>query len=184
MSSRQRTRSLLAWTQVLILSYLGFEISSPLQKLDTPELYDAYILRRTVSTAAVAFLVTCNDRATDPLESDIAAALGELKPRVLPTKAIPWTAFRHLGSGDGRDSAKYLSDVRDYSFSNAFAAFGIPKITRDGTVLLRVQPENETDSYVPQSLAIVEPSTLESSWSANAIICACHIGYSGWSRKI
>ena len=123
----------------------GIEVSASYKTINTASLYDIYFGYSTTLTAAEVFLVTCDYGNTDPLESSPGSAGfdGGLKPRLLPIKAIPWVAFRHLGGREGRESAKHMSDVWDYAFKNAFNAFRSPQVMADGLVLLPVQADYE-----------------------------------------
>ena len=118
------TRSLLAWSVSVVLSQLGFQVAASDTVVDSSTQFSEYLSRCRSSQTAQVVLVMATDLPTDPMEANIRSwdlrseselSFDSMKPRIIPIRAIPWIAFRHVSGNCSHDSI-VLADVWDYTF--------------------------------------------------------------------
>jgi len=133
------TRSLRVWTVASILELLGFELSTRGQVALSA--YDYRLLRNAAlrpQEFASVFLVTSQIGQTDLMEVFGVKSVGYsgLRPQLMPVRAIPWSAFRHLSGSDRQVNTQYLADIWQYAFNSAresvhppgFNSLGFPRM--------------------------------------------------------
>jgi hypothetical protein len=120
------TRSLRVWTVTAAMHMLGFEVSVSTRAVNSYAEYDSVASNTHLVDSAFAniVLVTGNYGETDQMQqfNHRAAGYAGLRPKIIPVRGIPWSAFRHLSGSSSKVNTQYLVDVWSYSFTEAKAS--------------------------------------------------------------
>ena len=121
------TRSLRAWTTSTIMAKLGFDVHAALAVVRTVEEYSAMINSQyEFDQSPDVFLVLAMTGKTDPIQLiESPTSWGNaVRPQIIPVRAIPSLAFKHLRGAHGKVNTQYLVDVWNYSFACGRKCFG------------------------------------------------------------
>jgi hypothetical protein len=116
------TRSLRVWNVATAMQFLGFELSPIGQTISSQSAYDRFRDDPPASqNFATVFLVTSQCGETDPMQAFGVKPVGYagLRPQIMPTRAIPWSAFRHLAASDRRVNTQYLGGCLGFCFQGS-----------------------------------------------------------------
>lgn len=166
------TRSLTAWTLIVMLSQLGFEVRPSPVLINTEELYKEKItLGANSSPPSEVFLIAYNgpetDLSTPPVSPGQHGGIRKhvsYTPRVVPIKAIPRVIFRDIRQNNESEllDVEKLCKVWNDTFDHAYNT--IDHVQLDNTTAVWTAPNDNIllenrptgDEIVPRVMATQE----------------------------
>lgn len=132
------TRSLFAWKIANAMFKVGYKVLPYLRPITTEVDYMRSMGSENAAHLSNVILVTASVGKTDAFECKTSIfGVNFLKPRVIPIRAIPWVAFRHLANRDGQANTANLADVWDFTFEEVRLALVGPLSSGDTGTLFK-----------------------------------------------